>query len=128
MFSIFGIFQRPGGLFKSIFDKNHDFDILIDGSKDLKWALWNSSCKYYDSYFVVLDRDIRALVSSRIRKFGGTVDEITPKVLLWKHSLNKFLSRNLSNVISIEYEHLFLTQHPLELNCQSYLVSSMKAQ
>lgn len=60
---------RPGAIYEHLFSGLPEVRVIVDKSLDLGWIRWNSASAEFQSRYLLLVRDLRGVVASRLRKY-----------------------------------------------------------
>lgn len=76
----------PGALFNQFFTSLPQKNIIVGGSKNILWAQWNAQNKAFQTYYLFLERDLRAVVASRIRNHQDSITSACQRIFNnWQH-------------------------------------------
>lgn len=83
--------------------------LAVDTSKDLEWAEWNARAPGVESKFIWLQRDLRAVVGSYIRKYGTSMNVQAEKIVSTAARTREYVANKPSqDVMVLHYEDLVL--------------------
>ncbi|MGM0442278.1 MAG: sulfotransferase domain-containing protein [Elusimicrobiota bacterium] len=107
-FKLFNKSLYPGMLFIKIFNSITEVDTIIDSSKRLPWAEWNSKNNAYNTRYLFLMRNPKAIIASKLRnKYYKDVKKVAKGI---KEKLNRYLrfidSLSEKDKLIIEYKNL----------------------
>ncbi len=73
--------SQAGRLYLHIFDAFPETRVIIDGSKNLSWFQWQSQHRGFQSFFLLLVRDLRAVCASNLRREPMQADRMAQRLV-----------------------------------------------
>jgi hypothetical protein len=104
---LLGLSEPSGSLYHRLFQACSGIDVILDSSKDVQWADWNARSSMYQTKYILLLRDLRGPVASRLRRESESITEAT-KLLAdrLQDQLRFYREQEPDRRISVYYEQM----------------------
>lgn len=100
--------ELRGAIYEKLFDSIEGVDTIVDTSKNVAWARWNSRSRGFESLVLHLTRDLRATTNSVLRSRREIpIEHAAGDIVKSVRSMQKFVKRiPAERVLQLKYESL----------------------